>query len=59
MSVVPDLKIMTSVHIGGPPIEVAEPLTAMLTLSCRNMKKPTREKWLLGEGVLDKNRHRM
>ena len=50
MSVVPDLKMLTSVHIGGPPIEVLGPLTAMLTLSCKNTKKPSKAKWLHGEG---------
>ena len=52
MFVVPDLKMLTSMPIGGLPIEVADPLTAMPTLPCRNMKKPTKAKWLLGEEYL-------
>ena len=52
MSIVPNLQMLTSVPIGGPPIEVVDPLTALPTLSCRNTKKPTKAKWLLGEEYL-------
>ena len=49
MSVVPELKMLTSVPIGGLAIEVADPLTAMPTLLCRNTKKLTKAKRLLGK----------
>ena len=49
MSIICDLQMLTSVPIDGPLIEVADPLTALPTLLCRNMKKPTKAKWLLGE----------
>ena len=52
MSVIPNLKMLTSVCIGSPAIKIVEPLIAMLTLSCRNIKKPTKVKWLLGEECL-------
>ena len=49
MFVVSDLKMLTIVRIGGQLIEVVDLLTTMLTLSCKNTKKPTKAKWLLGE----------
>ena len=39
----------TFVRIGGPLIESPDSLTDLKTLQCRNTKKPTKAKWLLGE----------
>ena len=36
-------------RIGGPPIESPHSLTGPQKLSCRNTKKPTKAKWLLGK----------
>ena len=36
-------------RIGGPPIESPHSLIGPQKLSCRNTKKPTKAKWLLGE----------
>ena len=52
MCVILDLQMLTSVPIGGPPIEVADPIIVVPTLSCRNMQKPTKAKWLLGKEYL-------
>ena len=49
MSIIPDLQMLTLVPICGLPIEVADPVTALPTLSYRNTKKPTKTKWLLGK----------
>ena len=49
MSIVLDLKMLTLVRIDGLPLEVADPLTVMPTLSCRNTKKPTKAKWFLSK----------
>ena len=40
---------MDTYSIGGPPIELSQGLTPYSTMSCRNTKKPTNAKWLLGE----------
>ena len=47
--VVHDVQKNTFVRIGGPPIQCSAPLTALRTLYCRNTKKPTKAKWLLGK----------
>ena len=47
--IVHDVKMNALLHIGRPPIRCSTPLTALRTLYCRNTKKPTKAKWLLGK----------
>ena len=47
--VVHDVKMNALLRISGSPIQCSAPLTALHTLYCRNTKKPTKAKWLLGE----------
>ena len=45
--------IRALLHIGGPPIERPQSLTCSQKISCRNTKKPTKAKWLLGEDCVE------
>ena len=47
--VVHDVQMNTLVRMSGPPIRCSAPLTALRTLYCKNMKKPTKAKWLFGD----------
>ena len=47
--VVENLKMNALLRIGGPPIRCSAILKALRTLYCRNTKKPTKAKWLLGD----------
>ena len=47
--VVHDVQMNTLVRIGGPSIRCSASLTTLRTLYCRNTKKPTKAKWLLGK----------
>ena len=47
--VIQDVKMIALLSISGPPIRCSAILKALRTSYCRNTKKPTKAKWLLGD----------